>query len=69
MSEPPTVEQMCRDLLSMAISDGLVRLKADDIGEADPQNLTTGELCGMANKLSEFIADETSPTGHGSLES
>lgn len=50
-----TVEQMCRDLLEIAIRDGLVG-KTRHFADADPQSRTSGELAGMANKLAEFIA-------------
>lgn len=50
-----TVEQMCRDLLEIAIREGLVAT-TKRFADADPQSRTSGELCGMANKLCEYLA-------------
>ena len=50
-----TVEQMCRDLLEIAIRDGLVG-STKHFADADPQVRTSGDLVRMANKLAEFIA-------------
>ena len=49
-----SVEQMCRDLLEIAIRDGLVGPSAE-YEDPDPQCRSGGEMCGMANLLLEFL--------------
>lgn len=58
---PLTVEQMCRDLLAQAIADRLFDF--DYI--PDPQSLTAGELCGMANLLAKFLMENRAPRAAG----
>lgn len=51
-----SVEQMCRDLLEVAIKDGLVGLTNNsNYKNPDPQTRSSGELVGMANLLSRFL--------------
>ena len=57
-----TVEQMCRDLLEIAIRDGLVG-KTKHFADADPQARTSCELVRMANKLAEFMAQRVINSG------
>lgn len=58
-TKPLSIEQMCRDLLTQAIRDGLVELAYhSDDAHLDPQARTAGELCGMANLLQKFLASE-----------
>jgi len=57
---PETIEQMCRELL-------LVAYRTDIIGHEDslsPENLTSGDLCGMANKLSDYLRNESPRNRH-----
>lgn len=49
-----SIEQMCRDLLTVAIRDGLVS-SSTDYADPDPQVRSSGELCGMANKLTDML--------------
>ena len=51
-----TVEQMCRDLLTQAVKDGLVKDAYPDI--EDVQSLTSGDLVGMANMLDGFLKQQ-----------
>lgn len=48
-----TVEQKCRDLLTVAIRDKLVELPSWGLS---PENLSSGDLVGMANLLEEMLA-------------
>jgi hypothetical protein len=55
-----SVEQFCRDFLEKAIEDGLVKFAAEnfsqDFGKMDhPQQLTSGDLVGLANWLAEQL--------------
>ncbi len=52
-----SAEQMCRDLLTIAIRDGLVSYPTTTVDKY-PQCLTSGELVGMANLLCQFIDQE-----------
>lgn len=45
-----TVEQMCRDLLTIAIEDELVKPIQNKYG-GDPQCFTSGDLLRVADKL------------------
>jgi hypothetical protein len=56
MTQPLSVEQMVRDLLSQAIRDGIVA-PAHSWTDADPQCRTAGELIGVANLLTSMLAD------------
>lgn len=47
--KPPSVKQMCRDLLERAAKDGLI------VDDNDGQILSSGELSGMANMLAGFL--------------
>jgi hypothetical protein len=51
-----SVEQMVRNLLTQAISDGVVR-KADwrRFAQNDPQAMTAGDLCGVSNLLATYL--------------
>ncbi len=51
-----TVEQKCRDLLTVAIRDKLVELPDWVLS---PENLSSGDLVGMANLLEEMLATAT----------
>ncbi|MFC9432756.1 hypothetical protein [Nocardia sp. NPDC057030] len=46
-----TPEQFARDLLSQAISDGLVSPASDEWNDPDPQARSAGELVALANSL------------------
>ena len=51
-------EQLCRDLLEMAIDEGLVLMARDSdfvSGEAHPQARTACDLAGMANHVQQFL--------------
>jgi len=49
----PSVEEMCRRLLRAAFGDGCARpWRSDD----DPDELTAGDLSGMANLLNEYLS-------------
>ncbi len=48
-----SIEQMVRDLLSMAIRDELI-----DAGQTDPQSFNGGDLCGCANLMQSFLLRE-----------
>jgi len=48
-----TVEQMCRNLLTRAINDSLVTPFPD--ATDTPQSLSSGDLAGMANLLSDYL--------------
>jgi len=54
-----SVEQMCRDLLTQAISDGLVSPSTEY--SEDPQCRSSGELVGMANMLASYLSDTRKP--------
>lgn len=55
-----TIEQMCRELLEVAIDDDLVALTTD-FDEPHPQNRSAGELVGMANMLNSFFLPPGGP--------
>ena len=63
-----SIEQMCRDLLEVAIREGLVA-PSPDWEIPDPQCRTSGELAGMANRLSFFFTQKSRDKyrDHGSL--
>lgn len=50
-----TIEQMCRELLAQALADGLVS-PSTKYEDPNPLGRMTGELTGVANMLSDFIA-------------
>ena len=53
---PESVEQMCRNLLSQAIADGLARdATQEDFDDVNPQARTASDLAGMANLLAEYL--------------
>lgn len=55
-----SIEQMCRDLLTQAIADGLVRppkRESFTSGNPDPQARNAGDLAGMANKMTAILVD------------
>ena len=54
-SESKTVEQICRDLLEIAVRDGIVRTNPDVMAYPHPQQMTSGDLVGMSNRLSEEL--------------
>jgi hypothetical protein len=56
MKKPLTVEQMCRDLLTVAMQSGVVGI-SDQFSDPNPQVRTSGELIEMANALTQIIAD------------
>ena len=58
---PPSIspEQLCRDLLTQAITDGLVG-EPTEFDDPDPQCRSAGELVGMANLLSRSLSREPS---------
>jgi hypothetical protein len=59
MSERVSIEQHCRDLLEVALNDGLVSLNRDEWGgDPHPQARTAGELCSVANCLSRILQRE-----------
>lgn len=49
----PSSEEMCRNLLAQAIADGLVAPAPGVDGRT-----TAGDLCGVANLLSEYLRNE-----------
>lgn len=53
---PETVEQMCRNLISQASTADLVRCRKRVI------DMTSGDLCGMANLLAEYLRDAKGAT-------
>lgn len=52
-----TAEQLVRDILVIAIEDGVVSLNST-LPQPDPQCRTSGELCRCANVVTQFVADE-----------
>lgn len=55
-----TIEDMCRGLLEEAIESGLV-VMSDPMIETDrldPEQLSAGDLVGMANLLSEYLSEK-----------
>lgn len=55
---PKSVEQMVRNLLTLAILEGVVREgDPDECGQTDPQAMSAGDLCGLANLLEEYLHD------------
>lgn len=54
MKKELSIEQMCRDLLEIALKSGLAS-KAKNFDDPDPQARTSGELAAMANKLAEYF--------------
>lgn len=50
-----SIEQTCRDLLEIAVRDGLVGLKAREWADPHPQSRSNGELARMANALAEAM--------------
>lgn len=52
-----SVEQRVRDLLTLAIREGLVG-ESDNYDDPDPQVRTAGELCGVSNLLAEILRAE-----------
>lgn len=58
-----TIEQMVRDLLTQAIKDGLVARA--DWTDPDPQYRSSGELVGVANMLTAYLANQQA---HGRAE-
>lgn len=51
-----SVEEICRSVLCKAIEEGLVTFNATEfISTEDPAQLTCGDLCGLANHLSELL--------------
>lgn len=60
---PISIEQMCRDLLHLAIRDDLVRHPEDVFdgtlsSELEPPAWSSGDLCGMANLLQSYLRCE-----------
>ncbi len=54
---PPSIEQMCRDLLDRAIADRIVTFRTETFnGQTCPQELSSGEIVGMANLLASYFA-------------
>ena len=51
-----SIEQMCRDLLTQAVADGLVG-DPPDYDDPRPCVRTGGELVGMANLLQRMLAE------------
>lgn len=49
-----SIEQMCRELLVVALRDGLVS-NSKQYDDPDPQSRTAGDLAGVANKLEELL--------------
>lgn len=50
-----SIEQMCRDLLGRAVADGLVCVAEES--PLDLQQLSAGDLTGVANLLTAFLRD------------
>ena len=44
-----TIEQMCRELLRVAIDDGLVEERTQ------PERFSAGDLVGISNQLDEYL--------------
>lgn len=47
-----SLEEMCRELLSVALRDDLISLTE---GRTNPSELSCGDLVGMANRLSDLL--------------
>lgn len=58
-----TVELTCRELLDIAIRDGLV---SPNSKRPNPHDLSSGDLVGMANHLSDFLATLSTAQHDGS---
>lgn len=52
-----TVEDMARELLSLAVNDGLVALPRNYV-PPHPRHRSSGELARVAGLLSEFLKDK-----------
>ena len=51
-----SIEQHCRDLLEIAIQEGLVApIESEVYADPDPQSRTDAELAGMANHLFQLL--------------
>lgn len=64
MTDPISVEHMCRDLLRIAIQEGSVRhpnniYNSPGSSAFEPPHWPTGQLCGMANLLQSYLQNET----------
>ena len=54
-----SIEQMVRDLLTLAVTEGLVALPSPSNYErGSPQNRNAGELVAVSNLLSSFLRGE-----------
>lgn len=51
-----TVEQVCRNILSQAIKDGLVVPAVDNWDSPDPQSRSSGEMSGVSGIVSSFVS-------------
>jgi hypothetical protein len=54
-TEPMTLEQAVRDLLTQAVKDGLVAPACHGWDDPDPQRRGSGELTGVANLLGDVL--------------
>lgn len=52
-----TIEQLARDILEVAIRDGLVSPAVKEWDDPDPQCRSSGELVAVANLISKFLRD------------
>lgn len=55
MSNRISYEQMCRELLEVAMKDGLVA-ESVEFDDPDPQCRSSGEMVGMANLLRDYMS-------------
>ena len=60
-TERISIEEMCRQLLQKAEDDGLITHTEYDV---TPEDLSAGDLVGMANLLAEFMR-HNSPQNNG----
>lgn len=62
MPEQKSVEQVCRDFLEQAIKEGIVVFNMDNFSQDfgtlnDPQQLSSGDLVGLANWLQNELRE------------
>lgn len=62
MAEKKSIEQICRDFLEKAIGEGIVVFNAESFSQdfgpmTDPQQLTSGDLIGLANWLANELSN------------
>jgi hypothetical protein len=52
-----SLEEICRELLCQACDDGLVKFNRRLYPASTPLDLTSGDICGMANLLGKLLRE------------